>query len=98
MRDGRVWEREGRDLLRVCSDVCGRRGEVGCVKRGNTDRVDSDVDVDVKLRVLCRCRRVERKLILLLKLAVREGIESKMHLTMRPQRRHILARRFGSSC
>ena len=53
MRDGRVWEREGRDLLRVCSDVCGRRGEVGCVKRDNTDRLDSDVDVDVKLRVLC---------------------------------------------
>jgi hypothetical protein len=39
--------------------------------------------------VLCRCRRVERRLSRALKLGVRDGIESKMHFTTRPQRRHI---------
>ena len=78
--------------MRVWRVECGRRREVGCAKRDDCNRLDSCVDVDVKVRVLCWCRRKERKLILLLKLGVREGIESNMHLTTRPQRRHILAR------
>ena len=45
VREGRVREREGRE--------CGRRREVGCVKRDDGERVDSCVDVDVKVRVLC---------------------------------------------
>lgn len=45
MRDGRVSMREERE--------CGRRREVGCVKRDDGERVDSCVEVDVKVCVLC---------------------------------------------
>lgn len=84
MIEGRVLvrERPERDFVRPRVDVLGGSGERGCESR--------DRDADAKVRALCWCRWLERALILALKLSVREGIESKMHLTTRPQRRHMV--------
>lgn len=70
-------------------EVCGRTAGSGLwVSRDIIGVVERDVEA--KARVLCWCRRVERRLIRALKLGVRDGIESKMHFTTRPQRRHML--------
>ena len=92
-REGRVSVRDREMLERervrwVKGELCGRM-VVSCLCEMWEDFGDVKVDVEAKARVLCRCRRVERRLIRALKLGVREGIESKMHFTTWPQRRHI---------
>jgi hypothetical protein len=91
-REGRVGVRERLVRERVSwprDPLCGRGVErCLCVRRDDIEGVE--IDVDAKARVLCWCRREERRLIRAMKLGVREGIESKMHFTTRPQRRHML--------